>query len=197
MTGRIITPNAGSLPHIEFVRDLLALDAPEGTEYLFPSSGSVVQNLNRALQGEFAWAWLLAPDHRFHPDLLTRLLAREADVVVPLCVKRSPPHQLVIGDETSVRDTSTGREYPAYTPLALDRVPDTPFTVEIAGSAGLLVRKHVLDAIGFPYFESSDGLYLNEDVVFSQRVRRAGFQILCDPHAHLAHIASVPVWPIS
>lgn len=196
MAGIIITPNSGQLPHIEFVRSLFALEVPAGTRFLFPSSGSVVQNLNRSLVGEFDWAWLLAPDHVFQSDILTRLLAQMSDIIVPLCVKRSPPHQLVIGSETTVTDETSGREYPGYLPLGLDDLDDRVFSVEIAGSAGMLIRRGVFDAIGAPYFESTDGLYLNEDVEFCRRVRAAGYEINVDPAARLAHIVPVPVWPI-
>lgn len=170
---------------------------PRDTEFLFPSGGSVVQNLNRALYGrQFDWAFLLAPDHRFGAGLLNQLLAHGAPIVVPLCVKRSAPYPLVIGRETTTRDEKTGREYPAYVALGLGDTPSSPFTVEVAGNAGALIRREVFDALGYPYFESTDGLYVNEDVTFSLRARAAGFDILVDPDARLAHITHVPVWPI-
>jgi GT2 family glycosyltransferase len=194
--GTIVVPNSGLLRHVEFVSDLFALHKPEGTRVVFPSSGSVVKNLNNAvreLHGE--WAWLQADDHRFAPDLLTRLLSHEADVIVPLCVKRSPPYELVIGNEVESTDSLTGRVYPGFLPAAPEGLPPDVFSVEIAGGAGMLIRRHVFDAIGYPYFESTDGLYTNEDLTFCQRVRAAGFEILCDPQARLGHISSVPVWP--
>lgn len=195
--GTIVVPNAGYFRHTTFVRDLFALHKPNGTRVAFPSSGLVTQNLNRALlelHGD--WAWLQADDHTFKPDLLFRLLDHDADIVAPLCVRRSAPHHLVIGKETTVEDEPTGRTYPAYDAMALADVPDEPFTVEIAGTGGMLIRRHVLEAVGFPYFESTDGLYLNEDIEFSRKARAAGLQILVDPNAHLGHICSVPVWPI-
>lgn len=194
-SGTVVVPNSGQLRHIEFVRDLFALETPPGTRFDFPSSGSVVQNLNRAvreLRGE--WAWLQSDDHRFAPDLLLHLLALQAPIVVPLCVKRSPPYRLLVGRETTVEDPHSGRTYPGFVPLNSEDLPAEPFSVEIAGTGGMLVRREVFDAIGYPYFESTDGLYLNEDVEFCRRARAAGFQILCDPTARLGHISSVPVW---
>jgi GT2 family glycosyltransferase len=195
--GTIIVPNPGMLRHIEFVRDLFRLDKPAGTEVVFPSSGSVVKNLNNAvreLHGE--WAWLQSDDHRFGPDLLNRLLAHEADIVVPLVVKRSPPYGLVVGSETTVTDELSGRTYPAFVPLDQDALAGSPFSVEMAGTAGMLIRRRVFDALGFPYFESTDGLYTNEDIEFCRRARAKGFEILCDPNARLGHIVSTPVWPL-
>lgn len=194
--GTIIVPNSGLLRHVEFATDLFRLDKPEGTRVVFPSSASVVKNLNNAireLHGE--WAWLQADDHRFAPDLLTRLLSHEADVIVPLCIKRSPPYALVIGNEETITDEHSGRTYPGFVPLDPEDTPHEVFPVEVAGSAGMLIRRRVFEALGYPYFESTDGLYTNEDITFCQRVRAAGFEILCDPHARLGHISSVPVWP--
>lgn len=194
--GTIIVPTNGMIRHVPFIRDLLQCDRPEGTKISFPTSGLVTQNLNRALSelhGE--WAWLHADDHAFKPDLLTRLLDHEADIVCPLIVRRFNS-DLVFGDEAESKDELNGRMYPAYVPIALDEVPDKPFTVEIAGTGGMLIRKRVFDALEQPYFESTDGAYLNEDIEFSRRVRAAGFEILVDPNAHLGHIVSRPLWPI-
>lgn len=194
--GTIIVPNAGHFRHVAFIRDLFQCEKPPGTRVAFPTSGNIVQNLNRTLvelHGE--WAWFQADDHTFPPDLLTKLLDHDADIVVPLITKRSPPYHLVIGTETTVEDEHSGRTYPAYETISLEDVPAEPFHVEIAGTGGMLVREHVFDALGYPYFESTDGLYLNEDIVFSQKVRAAGFQILVDPELKIGHIASTPVWP--
>lgn len=193
--GTIIVPTNGFVRHVQFVADLFALDKPDGTHIKFTVSSLVTQNLNNALRdmvGE--WAWFQADDHTFSPDLLTKLLDHELDAVAPLVVRSSAPNQYVFGNEIEVTDEPTGRKYPAYE--TLPEFPSEPFTAEIVGSAGMLVRKHVLDAIGDPWFESTDGLYLNEDIVFSQRIRAAGFQITVDPTARMGHILPLTVWPM-
>lgn len=195
--GTIVVPNSGELRHTASVHSLLDCVKPPGTQLLLPQSGLVTQNLNRALR-EFhgEWAWLQADDHVFKPDLLTRLLDHQAPVAVPLILKRSEPHQLVIGTKAVFEDETVGRSYPAYVPMDLADVPDEPFTVEVAGTAGMLVRREVFDAIGYPYFESTDGLYLNEDIEFSRKVRAAGFDLLVDPDAHIGHLVTTPIWPV-
>lgn len=193
--GTIVVPCAGQFRYAEFVRSLLALDKPPGTTVVVETSGSVVQNFNRAIrQTTDGWVWLLGDDHVFAPDLLTRLLEVDADVAVPLCTKRTPPYHLVIGDETTVENR--GRTYPAYIPHGLEDIPDDPFPVEVAGTAGMLIQRRVLNTLGDPWFENTDGLYLNEDVVFCQRARQAGFEVVCDPHAYLGHLGTVQIWPI-
>ena len=92
-------------------------------------------------------------------------------------------------------DERTGRLYPGYEPIGLSEVPDEIFPVVASGSAGMLIRRNVLDTIGYPYFESSDGVFLNEDLEFCRRCREAGFEIMCDPHSYLGHIGQFTVWP--
>ena len=199
--GLIVVPNTGLMRYTQFVADLFAVDKPVGTQVSFPQSGSVVQNLNRALLEMrtnwpwLEWAWLQSDDHAFSKDILLKLLDHEADVICPLIVRRSRPDQLVFGKATTIRDDATGRIYPAYESSNLDSIPDEPFTVEVAGTGGMLVRREVLDAVGYPYFESTDGLYLNEDIEFSRKVREAGFEIKVDPTCRMAHLMTLPVWP--
>jgi len=198
--GVIVVPNTGMLRHTQFVADLLYLEKPEGTHISLPTGGSVVQNLNKALVGlentDLQWCWLQADDHCFPSDLLTRLLSHNLDVVCPLIVRRTGS-ELVFGEETEDVDQHSGRTYPAYKAWGIDDMPSQtdPFPVDIAGSAGMLVRRHVLDAIGYPYFETTDGLKLNEDIVFSKKIRAAGFQIHVDPQARMGHIIATQVWP--
>lgn len=203
--GAIIVPTSGILRHVQFVADLIDAMriAPTGTEVIFQGSGYVVQNLNRGLirfmeQEHLKWAWLQADDHRFSSKLLPQLLAHEFDIVAPLIVRRATPYEYVFGDETEDVDEFSGRTYPAYKSTARDELPsiDEPFKVEIAGSAGMLVRRQVFEAIGYPYFETTDGLKLNEDIVFCKKARAAGFDIHVDPQAHMGHIVSTLVWPI-
>ena len=198
MPGTIIVPTTGLIRHTEFAHSLERLVRPEGTRVHYPTSGSVVTNLNRAIRmlpSEHEWVWLLGDDHVFDPHLLSRLLEHDAPIVVPLCAKRSAPYRLVCGGETTTFDEHTGREYPALEPLALEDVPAAPFTVELSGTAGMLIRRQVLRAIGDPWFESTDGLYLNEDFTFCQKARAHGFEILCDPEAWLGHIGSMRITP--
>lgn len=194
--GTIICPTGGLIRHVEFAQSLSRLVTPLGTETVFPSHGSVGENLNRAfreLPADTQWVWLLADDHVFSPNLLMDLLAHDVDVVVPLCAKRTPPYRLVVGGGTTVeRDGTT---YPALRPFDLDEVPDGLFPVELAGTAGMLIRREVIDEVGDPWFKSSDGLYMNEDFMFVRKVRAHGYEVMCDPHLYLGHIGSMQIWP--
>jgi hypothetical protein len=197
--GTVVLPISDQLRFPDFFIDYSALEVPEGTKTSINRSASIVGNLNNSLLDmppEHEWAWFLADDHVFPSGLLMQLLDHEVDVIVPLCVKRTPPFQLVImREETEIWNERMNRNYPGFIPYKPEEVPDEVFPVVAAGTAGMLVRRHVLDKIGFPHFESTDGVYLNEDLDFCQKIRRAGFEILCDPHAYLGHIGQMHIWP--
>ena len=101
----------------------------------------------------------------------------EIDVLVPLVVKRNPPWHLVIFHETDfVRDDGT----PALKPYDWEEVPPGKgvFEIDSAGSAGMLIRRHVIETVEPPWFFSTmdaDGrqVILNEDVTFCRRIRQS------------------------
>lgn len=167
-----------------FGRALAICGKPDGTRLIWTESSDIVGNCNticRNYRGE--WVWFLGDDHVFDPDILIRLLARDVDVVVPLCLKRTPPYDPVV--------------YGGQNDQGEYFVADLPGTglaeVYACGSAGMLVRGHVLDAIDDPWFESHGGL--NEDLTFCAKVRDAGFPIFCDVDVQIGHLNTYTVWP--
>jgi GT2 family glycosyltransferase len=60
--------------------------------------------------------------------------------------------------------------------------------IDAAGSAGMLVRRHVFDNIGEPYFASTNGAYLNEDVAFCAKVKGPGYRIFATADVTMGHI---------
>src|SRR4030095_14500172 len=137
--GTIVIPVSDQLRYPEFFMDYSALQVPKGTQVSIHRSGSVVQNLNESLRGipdDHEWVWILGDDHVFPSGLLLHLRDGEVDVVVPLCVKRAPPFQLVImKEEHEYFDERVGKTYPGFLPYRPDEVPEEMFTVVAAGSA--------------------------------------------------------------
>ena len=146
---------------------------------------SVTQNCNelaRRTQGD--WLWIMADDHVFGPDLLSRLASHDVDVVVPHCLQRTFPYPQVVYE---------GEESHEVHQLHTNLPEDELVEIYAAGSAGMLIKKHVLDAIGEPWFETFGKQ--NEDLEFCRKVREAGFKIHCDTGALLGHIGNMIVWP--
>jgi hypothetical protein len=144
-------------------------------------------NLNKIIRNlRGGWLWIMGDDHLFQPDLLPTLLAHDADVVVPHCLRRNPPWQPVVNSHEDDDGWQVSAELPQ----------EGLTEIWSAGSAGMLIRRHVLEAIGDPWFTpAADAVGLNEDINFCRKVRAAGFQIWCDPAAPLGHISTYTVYP--
>lgn len=172
-----------------FLHSMATLAVPPGTHIKLMQSLDIVHNLNtiiREIEGD--WLWFQADDHIFPSDTLTRLLHRDVDVVVPIVVRRSPPFVPVIFKDV----TDDG-----YAPFEWRDLPATGLVeCYAAGTGGMLVRRHVLDAIGDPWFSYENGETLNEDLVFSRRIRDAGFAIHADVEVTMGHRGMMTVWPV-
>jgi hypothetical protein len=170
----------------DFARALTISAKPDDTRLIWTESSDIVGNCNtfcRNFRG--GWLWIMGDDHVFDPDLLPRLLERNVDVVVPLCLKRTPPYDPVVYGGQNEK----GEFYVAD-------LPDHGMTeVYAAGSAGMLIRRHVIEAIADPWFETGGG-GMNEDLTFCAKVRDAGFRIWCDTDCLIGHITKHTVWPV-
>jgi hypothetical protein len=172
--------------YADFAIALMHQQTPPGTKLIWAKGVDVVSNMNlmcRGMRGD--WLWMIGDDHVFDPDLLVRLLEHEVDVVVPLCLKRSPPYDPVVYSHQNERGEYVG---------TIDLPEHGLVEIHAAGSAGMLVRRHVLDALEEPVFETHGGL--NEDLSFCAKVRDAGYRIWCDVDALLGHIGIISVWPL-
>ena len=165
------------------------------------ASASVVENLNqviRQLRDEDEWVWILGDDHVWESDCLMRLIDAmddnpDIDVLVPLVVKRNPPWHLVIFHDADTYDDGL----PRFQPFTWEEIPETGvFEVDAAGSAGMLVRRHVLDAIGDPWFRSTGGVVLNEDVTFCHQAREEGFRVFASADVTMGHLGIFNVRPM-
>lgn len=174
----------------DFSIALLCLVRPEGTAISWMKGMDVAANFNRVVESmEGDWLWIMGDDHNFDPLLLVQLLSHNLDVVVPFCLKKFAPFEPVVyGSETEGDD---GVTYYQVADLPRSGVVE----VHAAGTAGMLIRKHVLDELPRPVFETSKGMQ-NEDLVLCQKIRDAGFRIHCDVDARLGHIGLVNVFPM-
>jgi hypothetical protein len=169
--------------YTQFAVALSGLEMPGDSVLRWVISGDRVSGQNelvKNLHGD--WLFIMGDDHAFGPGLLRQLLAHDVDVVVPLCLSRRTPFNPYCFQQ---------RE--GMVPLDLSACPAGGLVeVEAAGSAGMLIRRHVLEAVGDPWFEyMSEG----EDIAFCDKARAAGFKIHVDLGAPLGHIASTILWP--
>ena len=207
------SPGTIALPTHEMGRFLLftvsiaGTNQPPGCYLNAAASASVTENLNTIMGGlrdEDAWVWIMGDDHCWSNTALVDMLRTldrhpEIDVLVPLVTKRNPPWHLVIFDETGEHHDGT----PAFRPIPWERVPaHGVFEVDAAGSAGMLIRREVIDAMDDPYFYSTldhNGrqVVLNEDVTFCTRIRHEhGFRVFATADVVLGHLGVFNVRPM-
>lgn len=187
-------PCGGTPRYLDFEHSMEGLRVPFGTHSLRMPGSNVTLNseaIVKQMSGD--WLWLMGDDHTFEPDILLKLLAHNVDVVVPICVRRGPPFLSVLYKELDVPKNIC--EAYAWEELNLlhGLIP-----IAGAGSAGMLIRKYVLDAIPEPRFtnyEVAPGLIAGEDVTFSDKINKAGFCIYADLDISMGHITPVDLRP--
>jgi hypothetical protein len=174
----------------DFCLAMSILAKPDDTRIIWTKTTDVVGNCNticRRMIGE--WVWLMGDDHVFNPDILLRLLEHDVDIVVPLVFTRTPPYKPVVMKAPHGFDEHGHLEY------EVAWLPESGLhEVYAAGSAGMLIRRHVLEAMADPWF-ATDGKGLNEDFAFCRRAREAGATIYCDVDVQMGHIAPHTIWP--
>lgn len=205
--GTIALPSAEIGRFAVFTVAIAGTQQPHGTYLNTMCSVDVTENLNtiiRNLRPEDRWVWFIGDDHVWPGDTLVTMLETldkhpEIDVLVPLVVKRNPPWHLVVFWDTDEVDELGN---PQYQPLRWDEIPETGvFEVHAAGSAGMLVRREVLDTLGDPWFYSTFDdkgrrTNLNEDVLFCTRVRQAGFRLFATADCTMGHLGIFNVRPL-
>lgn len=181
-----------------FTDSLVHCLRPTGTTIQYNCGLNVAANFNigirDALESGAQWVWIMGDDHEFEPDALLRLLERQVDMVVPLVARRQPPFIPVLFKEP------TGplmheqfrpyfwRELPAHGLIA-------PY---MCGSAGMVIRRHVLETMDDPWFETGNmgKEYTNEDTYFCVKARQAGFTIYADMDVQLDHWTPMSLRPV-
>jgi hypothetical protein len=202
--GTVVYCTSGYARCMSFYDALAQLEVPNGTgmeKSVGTGLAAMMNGLMAGLREESRWVWILGDDHNFEPDLLKRMIIRaelyQCPVLVPLVSKKSPPFDSVLFNLQTTK------------PLDFHDIhtDDAPMKVHAAGTAGMLVQRHVLDKImanpdasgwarpfriGWGAPDASD-----EDVYFCHRIRECGFDIHVDPTLGMDHIpAEVFVRPV-
>lgn len=133
------------------------------------------------------WLWIIGDDHLFTPSIIKDLLEHGKDVTVPHCLQRSAPFLPVV-----YKFENAEGEHMPYIDLPNSGLVE----VYAAGSAGMLIRRPVIEAMPERPFTTSRGHH-NEDLEFCRHVREAGFTIHCDVDTKLGHVGTmycIPEW---
>lgn len=171
---------------------------PMDSSMRYARSVDVAGNCNSICRGAVEdkrhdWVWILGDDHAFDQATLLWLLAdmycsgEEIDVLVPHVLKRTPPWPPVVYSHQDDEGWYVAAD-----------LPEKGLTkIHAAGSAGMLIRRKVLETLSDPWFRPApDADGLNEDLYFCQKVREAGFSLWCNPAVTMGHIAVHTVIPM-
>ena len=193
--GTIIVASGDLARYPGFTVSLLHLLRPPGTAWRFQVGLNVAASLNQGIRdmtGE--WVWIMGDDHILPPDTLARLLQHNKDVIVPVCVRRKPPFVPVIFKEPREGDPEW-----KFPPWKWSELPASGgvHRIHVAGSAGMLIRRHVLEKVGDPWFEvgQQDSQQLNEDSYFCTKLAKLGIPLHVDLDTWIGHITPSVLWP--
>lgn len=174
------------------MRSVANLHAPGGSHEFWKMANNVATSINEAFQAtlanpDFEWCWLMGDDHTFVNGSLLSLLDRNVDAIIPLCLNRFPPF-----DPTIIKDGKIKR--------LEDLPPEGLYELqegETCGDAGLLIRRHVLEAIGAPWYDRlRSGSLGVDDQCFVERVKKAGFKVHVDLDNRIGHMSPFIMVPI-
>jgi len=188
---------AGIQPrYYEFHLSLDALGAPQGSKLHIERSCDITQNFNNGVKSMIGeWAWFLGDDHSFSPTVLMRLLSHNVDIVVPITPTKTPPWGPCV-----LHGPDDGRiwhdKMPLYKWEELSGSGLFPLPMgDFIGQAGMLVRKSVLDKVGYPTFKCGqlDKGRLQEDLTFCREVQQLGYTVYIDQEVIFDHHAPICV----
>lgn len=176
---------------------ITGLAVPPGTQIRWQIGHSIAANMNELVRAMLAnpdheWLFVLGDDHAFGPDLLMRLLAWEnSAIVAPLCLTRTPPYKPVLFTGWADEEKRLRRR------LNPDDYEPGLVQIHSAGSAGMLIRRRVFEAMTDPWFEAGrvSSVEIGEDVYFCDKAREAQFLLYADLRALLGHCTTATVWP--
>lgn len=175
----------------DFTVSITGLQVPDGTVFSWSRGVYLAYNTNRFIREMHGdWLFLMDDDHRFEPDILKRLLDHDLDVVCALTSKKFPPYEPVIYRQSGVEENF------GLAPVKLEQGMSGLIEIDACGKPGMLIRKHVLDAIPDPWCEFRDSSQGAEDMDFCMKIRDAGFKIHCDLDVQLAHMAPMAVYKV-
>lgn len=191
--GTIVVTAASLARYAEFWLSVEAVKVPYGTRLVAARGADIPHQLNegiRRMTGD--WCWFLGDDHTFHENILLNMLARHVDVVLPVVPRRDPPFVPVLLHGPI---SNSMRRY-SWTELPVTGLYQIPKT-DIAGQAGALVRKPILDQLGDPWFQCGqvDPGRLQEDIWFIQRLHDRDVPMYVDCDEVMPHIANLTITP--
>lgn len=203
--------NWDTLP-VAFVRSLLDLQRPAGSEVVFIARAQIATMRNDLVRyfvsrPEFTHLFMLDADMEYPPASLLVLLAAQRDIITGFACQRKPPHTPIFYLPGKNR-----AECKYYCDTGLPDGKPGVYQVGAVGGAGLLVKRHVYENVPYPWFSTDEktplkvvtdeggipketgGVPVGEDVYFSIKAQEHGFQVHCHTGLWFPHFITVGVY---
>lgn len=189
------------IPTQEFARqavfyDYLALlDIPKDTLIMKPHGQSPARGRNliieQALLNECTHILFIDDDTAFPPDLFTKLVRWDVDMVTGIYCMRNFPHKPIIFDIADEEGRCLYRELP-------DDLPnDELIPLVAAGLGACLIQTSVFEKMERPWITLGEleKDHWCDDISFFRRAIDAGFNLWGDPSVLVGHMATVTIYP--
>lgn len=195
MSGTIGVAASRNARFSAFTECLANLVKPPDTTVLIKTGIDIATNrrdiVRQALEDGDDWVLFVDDDMVFEPGHLLQLLSHDLPVVASLYINRTPPFYVMAFGKRKTQPDGWGK---SWIPVSLDGAPEEGLAEVIAaGTAGMLIRREVFEAIDYDSWFIQDGT--SDDIAFCERVTEAGFKIYLDLAAPMGHISIHEVWP--
>ena len=186
------------------VQCLTSLVAPLGTRASWQTGVLITKLLNMGLksfmdQPDLQWVWIMGDDHVYRPDILMKLLDRGVDAIIPFVLNRHPPMDSTVAIWHNMENpTVPGRDFrmrflEEFPGEGLYKLADN----ETCGDAGLLLRRRVVEAVEYPWYDTRrSGAWASDDQAFTRRIKEKGFNIYVDTDTTMGHLQPMAVVPM-
>lgn len=184
----------------DFVPSIVAMAAvsPPGTGFMKATGLGPATPFNCIARAfldnqQYQWLFLTNDDNLCPPDTIHRLLAHNVDMVSGLYFGRIQPFEPILFDSVEVVN---GRKW--YRRHLMSDGEGGLIPAAAVGDGCLLIRRHVMEALADPWWEYGETLTdaCDHDVVFSRKVKEAGFGLHCDLDLVVDHVAVFSVRPV-
>lgn len=187
------------VPTAEFARQACfydyfnMIDKPIGTMLTFAHGQSPARNRNviiqQALDNEADYLLFLDDDTCPPPNILTKLIAHDKDMVTGLYVMRNFPHKPIIFGYAD----DAGRCAHVFPQDGNEEL----IPCVASGLGACLINTRVFRGMNEPWITLGEleKDHWCDDISFFNRARESGFSLFCDPTVRCGHMASVTITP--
>lgn len=183
----------------DIIPAIVGLDMPPGTVFKKSSGlGPAVplNDIGKAFMSmpHLQWLFITNDDNLCPRNTIPKLLNSRLSVITGLYFGRIQPFEPILFD--AIMTNEHGQEM--YIRHFMQPADQGIIRVTACGDGCLLIHRHVLETIKYPWWEYGETLsdQCDHDLVFCRKVRDAGMDIWCDTDVRVDHVTHMSVRPV-